>query len=99
MSPSTPDGVSVRQTQDFMEAVAAVCALMARADETTQACELSSIKAAISTDPAFEQLDGDTVGGLLADFVAQLEAEGADAKPKLSQGSCVTSATKGARER
>ena len=58
MSPSTPEGASVRQTQDFMEAVAAVCALMASADESTRACELSSIKAAISTDPAFEPLDG-----------------------------------------
>jgi len=85
MSPSNPVGGSARQTQDFMEAVAAVCALMSIADETAQACEQSSITAAISTDPAFDQLDGDTVAKLLDSFIAQIEAEGADAKPKLSQ--------------
>ena len=85
MSPSTPDSGSARQIQDLTEAVAAVCALMASADETLQACEHSSITAAISTDPAFEQLDGESVTALLDDFIAQIEADGADAKPKLSQ--------------
>ena len=85
MSPSTSNASSARQNQNFMEAVAAVCALMASADETTQACERSSINAAISTDPAFAELDAETVGTQLNDFIAQLEAEGADAKPKLSQ--------------
>ena len=85
MSPSTPDGGSARQNQDFMEAVAAICALMASADDTAQACEHSSINAAISTDPAFEQLDAETVDALLGGFIAQIEAEGAGAKPKLSQ--------------
>jgi tellurite resistance protein len=85
MSPPTSDGGATRQHQDFMEAVAAVCALMASADENAQACERSSIDAAISTDPAFADLDPETVGGLLDDFIARLEAEGASAKPKLSQ--------------
>ena len=85
MSPSTNDARSGRQNQEFLEAVAAVCALMASADETAQACERSSINAAISTDPAFAELDAETVGAQLNDFIAQLEAEGADAKPKLSQ--------------
>jgi tellurite resistance protein len=85
MSPSTSDAGSRRQNQDFMEAVAAVCALMASADEMAQACERSSINAAISTDPAFAELDAETVGAQLNDFIAQIEAEGADAKPKLSQ--------------
>lgn len=85
MSPSTSNTGSARQNQDFMEAVAAVCALMAIADETAQACERSSINAAISTDPAFAELDAETVGARLNDFIAQIEAEGADAKPKLSQ--------------
>jgi tellurite resistance protein len=85
MSPSTSNAGSRRRNQEFMEAVAAVCALMANADETAQACERSSINAAISTDPAFAELDAETVGAQLNDFIAQLEAEGADAKPKLSQ--------------
>lgn len=84
MSPPTSGG-SERQNQEFLEAVAAVCALMASADENLQACERSSIDAAISTDPAFAGLDADSVGALLGDFIARLEAEGADAKPKLSQ--------------
>jgi tellurite resistance protein len=58
---------------------------MASADDTAQACERSSINAAISTDPAFAELDAETVGAQLSDYIAQLEAEGADAKPKLSQ--------------
>ncbi len=85
MSPSTSKTGSTRQNQDFMEAVAAVCALMAIADDTAQACERSSINAAISTDPAFAELDAETVGAQLNDFIAQLETEGPDAKPKLSQ--------------
>jgi tellurite resistance protein len=58
---------------------------MASADETAQACERSSINAAISTDPAFAELNAETVGARLSDYIAQIEAEGADAKPKLSQ--------------
>ncbi len=85
MSPSTSDARSGRQNQEFLEAVAAVCALMASADDTAQACQRSSINAAISTDPAFAELDAETVGAQLSDYIAQLEAEGADAKPKLSQ--------------
>ena len=85
MSPSTSDAGSTRQNQDFMEAVAAVCALMASADQMAQACEHSSINAAISTDPAFEQLNAETVSARLSDFITQIEAEGAGAKPKLSQ--------------
>ena len=85
MSPSTSDAGSGRQNQEFMEAVAAVCALMASADETAQACERSSINAAISTDPAFAELNAETVGAQLSDYIAQIETEGADAKPKLSQ--------------
>lgn len=85
MSPSTSGAGSGRQNQDFTEAVAAVCALMASADDTAQACERSSINAAISTDPVFAELDAESVGAKLGDFIAQIEAEGADAKPKLSQ--------------
>jgi tellurite resistance protein len=85
MSPSTSDARSGRQNQEFLEAVAAVCALMASADDTAQACERSSINAAISTDPAFAELNAETVGARLSDYIAQIEAEGADAKPKLSQ--------------
>ena len=85
MSPSSSDAGGGRQNRDFMEAVAAVCALMASADDTAQACERNSINAAISTDPAFADLDAETVGAQLDDFMAQIEAEGADAKPKLSQ--------------
>lgn len=86
MSPPSTDGSAVgRQHQDFMEAVAAVCALMASADEVLQPCERSSIDAAISTEPAFAELDASTVGALLDDFIARLKAEGATAKPKLSQ--------------
>lgn len=85
MSPSSSESGAGRQNHDFMEAVAAVCALMASADETLQACERSSIDAAISTDPAFAELDATTVGALLGDFIARLKSEGAGAKPKLSQ--------------
>ncbi len=77
MSPSTSGGGSGRQNQEFMEAAAAVCALMASADETAQACERSSINAAISTDPAFAELDAETVDAQLSDFIALIEAEGA----------------------
>lgn len=86
MSPQSSDGsVSGRQHQDFMEAVAAVCALMASADEVLQPCERSSIDAAISTDPAFAELDAATVGAQLDDFITRLKADGATTKPKLSQ--------------
>lgn len=85
MSSPTSGGGSGRQHQDFMEAVAAVCALMASADEILQPCERSSIDAAISTDPAFAELDAETVGVLLDDFIARLKADGATTKPKLSQ--------------
>ncbi len=85
MSPSTSGGGTGRQNQEFMEAAAAVCALMASADETAQVCERSSINAAISTDPAFAELDAETVGAQLSDFIALIAAEGAEAKPKLSQ--------------
>ena len=53
-----------------MEAVAAVCALMASADDTAQACERSSINAAISTDPAFAELDAET-HGLVLDYLVR----------------------------
>ena len=59
MSPSTGEGGSGRQNQDFVEAVAAVCALMASADESAQDCERSSIAAAMSTDPVLSGLDAD----------------------------------------
>lgn len=85
MSPSSSESGAGRQNQEFMEAVAAVCALMASADETFQPCERSSIDAAISTDPAFAELDAATVGALLGDFIGRLEAEGVGVKPKLSQ--------------
>ncbi len=86
MSPPSSDGSpSRRQHQDFMEAVAAVCALMASADDVLQPCERSSIDAAISTDPAFAELDAATVVALLDDFTTRLKADGAAAKPKLSQ--------------
>ncbi|MDX1422378.1 MAG: tellurite resistance TerB family protein [Kiloniellales bacterium] len=83
MSPSTSG--PGRQQQEFMEAVAAVCALIASADEQAQACERTSIGAAISTDPAFEDLDADTVDALLSEYIDRLAAEGPEAKPKLSQ--------------
>jgi tellurite resistance protein len=67
------------------EAVAAVCALMASADEVVQACERDSISAALSTDDALADLDAGTVGDLMSDFIALLRDQGADAKPKLSQ--------------
>lgn len=85
MSPSTRDRSSGRQNQDFVEAVAAVCALMASADESAQDCERSSITAAMSTDPVLAELDAERVGAQLGDFIAQIEAEGAAAKPKLTQ--------------
>jgi len=85
MSPSTSGGGTGRQNQEFLEAVAAVCALMAIADETTQSCERSSIHAAISTDPAFAELNAESVDAQLDDFIAQIEAQGADARPKLTQ--------------
>ena len=85
MSPSTGEGASGRQNQDFMEAVAAVCALMASADESAQDCERSSIAAAMSTDSVLAELDAERVGVRLGEFIAQIEAEGADAKPKLTQ--------------
>ena len=74
-----------RQNHDFMEAVAAVCALMAGADADTQACEHSSIKAAISTDPAFAELDAEAVVRQLNEFTALLNDKGAEAKPKVSE--------------
>jgi tellurite resistance protein len=85
MSPSTGEGGSGRQNQDFVEAVAAVCALMASADESAQDCERSSIAAAMSTDPVLSGLDAERVGVRLGDFIAQIEAEGAGARPKLTQ--------------
>jgi tellurite resistance protein len=85
MSPSTGEGGSGRQNQDFVEAVAAVCALMASADESAQDCERSSIAAAMSTDPVLSGLDAERVGVQLGDFIAQIEAEGAGARPKLTQ--------------
>ena len=85
MSPSTGEGGSGRQNQEFAEAAAAVCALMASADESAQACERSSIAAAISTDPTFAELDAGQVGAQLDDFLAQIQAQGADARPKLTQ--------------
>ena len=85
MSPSTGEGGSGRQNQDFVEAVAAVCALMASADECAQDCERSSILAAMSTDPVLAELDAERVIAQLGDFIAQIEAQGADARPKLTQ--------------
>lgn len=85
MSPSTREGGGGRQNQEFAEAVAAVCALMASADECAQACERNSITAAISTDPTFAELDAGHVGAQLDDFIAQIQAQGADARPKLTQ--------------
>lgn len=85
MSNSTEGAATGRQNQDLTEAVAAVCALMASADEVVQACERDSISAALSTDDAFADLDAGTVGDLMSDFIALLRDQGADAKPKLSQ--------------
>lgn len=73
------------QNRDFMEAVAAVCALMAGADADTQACERSSIAAAMSTDPAFADLDADAVVGLMNDYTGQLQDKGAAGKSKISE--------------
>ncbi len=73
------------QNRDFMEAVAAVCALMASADADAQACEQSSIAAAMSSDPAFVELDADTVMGLMNDYTAQLQEKGAVGKSKISE--------------
>ena len=83
-SSSSPSGGG-RQNQDFLDAVAAVCALMTSADDSTQDSERSSITAAISTDPAFAELDAQAVGAQTDAYLAQIEAEGAGAKPKLSQ--------------
>ncbi len=84
MSPSSGNGGG-RQNQEFVEAVAAVCALMASADENAQTCERSSISAARSSDPVLAELDAERVGARLGDFIAQIEAEGDAAKPKLTQ--------------
>ena len=85
MSNSTEGAATGRQNQDLTEAVAAVCALMASADEVVQACERDSISAALLTDDAFANLDAGTVEDLMSDFIALLRDQGADAKPKLSQ--------------
>jgi len=85
MSNSTEGAATGRQNQDLTEAVAAVCALMASADEVVQTCERKSISAALLTDAAFADLNAETVDDLMSDFIALLRDQGANAKPKLSQ--------------
>lgn len=85
MSNASKSAVTVRQNEDLTEAVAAVCALMASADEVVKPCERDSISAALSTDDAFADLDVGTVEDLMSDFIDLLRDQGVDAKPKLSQ--------------
>ena len=47
--------------KEFLEAVVAVCALMANADDDVVLCERSSISAAIATDRDFEHFDKNVV--------------------------------------
>ena len=45
------------QNMALMEAVIAVCVLAADADDDVQVCEMSTISAAIATDPALDGVD------------------------------------------
>ena len=69
---------------DFLEAVVAVCALMANADDDVALCERSTISAAIATDRDFEHFDTNSVNRLLDDYIRALQEEGQSAKVKLS---------------
>jgi tellurite resistance protein TerB len=72
------------QNMALMEAVIAVCVLAADADDDVQVCEMSSISAAIATDPALGNVDMDKAEALLADSLRILEGDKAAAKRKLS---------------
>jgi tellurite resistance protein TerB len=72
------------QNMALMEAVIAVCVLAADADDDVQVCEMSSISAAIATDPALGNVDMDKAEALLADYLRILEGDKAAAKRKLS---------------
>jgi tellurite resistance protein TerB len=81
----TPEPKSGRlQNMALMEAVIAVCILAADADDDVQVCEMSTISAAIATDPALDGVDMDKAEALLADTLRMLEGDKAAAKRKLS---------------
>jgi tellurite resistance protein TerB len=67
-----------------MEAVIAVCVLAADADDDVQVCEVSSISAAVASDPALDGVDLDKAEVLLGDCMRMLEGDKAAAKRKLS---------------
>jgi tellurite resistance protein len=70
--------------KEFLEAVVAVCALMANADDDVVLCERSSISAAIATDRDFEHFDKNVVDQLLEEYIRALQEEKQSAKAKFS---------------
>lgn len=72
------------QNMALMEAVIAVCILAADADDDVQVCEMSTISAAIATDPALDGVDMDKAEAMLAADLQMLEGDKATAKRKLS---------------
>jgi tellurite resistance protein len=85
------------QNMALMEAVIAVCVLAADADDDVQVCEMSSISAAIATDPALGNVDMDKAEALLADYLRILGGTKPRPSGSCPTRSCGSSATRTAR--
>ena len=82
-SDSESPGRQLGGNKQFLEAVAAVCALMANADDDVALCERWAISTAIATDQEFEHFDTNAVDQLLEEYIRVLQEEDQSAKAKM----------------